>query len=402
MKTEQEIEVLIELLFSQKYASENETNSPEGLYRLFSDTGLNFGFPVKDIYQVSHKTSSEKGLMKSILLQALFATYSVHQKEEQSKADFIEEVNAFYLSFLFQGGTPTNRNSALELLAHVLESRLTTGKSWFQGVMNKMFFSNFLYLDVMLFGSMLAGHLSQDVVAKIRKQWVFRTLWVIKKVASVDDLIQKEEQDLINSFLRASLLQAEDYKAFNKKNLDEIQQELFGDIQQKSWVLKRFLLDLAVLTAWSDKEIKNTEKEFLVQFCFMLGLEEKELDFSYRDVESFAEQFGGALPFGKDKYPYQEISQEYLARMGAILKKNQGRIRKEIEESKELVYLLNKSRKEPLTEEEKKKVRTQIIDILKTLPIFVIIALPFSFITLPVLLKILPTSALPSSFQDED
>lgn len=402
MKTEKEIEVLIELLFSQKYASDNETKSQEALYRLFSDTGLNFGFPVRDIFQVTQKTNSEKGLMKSILIQALFAMYSANQKEEQSKPNFIEEVNKFYLSFLFQGGTPINRNTDLELLAHVLESRLTTGKSWYQGVMNKVFFSNFLYLDVMLFGSMLAGHLTPEVVAKIRKQWVFRTFWVIKKVASADDLIQKEEQDLMKSFLRASLLHVEDYKAFNKKSLDEVQQEYFGNIQEKSWLLKRFLLDLAVLTAWSDKEIKDSEKEFLIQFCFMLGLEEKELDFSYRDVESFAEQFGGALPFAKDKYPYQEISQEYLIKLGGVLKKNQSRIKKEIEESKELVYLLNKSRKQPLTEEEKKKVRTQIIDILKTLPIFVIIALPFSFITLPVLLKILPTSALPSSFQDED
>jgi hypothetical protein len=40
------------------------------------------------------------------------------------------------------------------------------------------------------------------------------------------------------------------------------------------------------------------------------------------------------------------------------------------------------------------------MDILKTIPAFVIIALPFTFITLPTLLALLPKSAFPSSFQE--
>ena len=63
------------------------------------------------------------------------------------------------------------------------------------------------------------------------------------------------------------------------------------------------------------------------------------------------------------------------------------------------MQLLAKSTKEDLTAEEQIKVRNQLIDILKILPTFVIIALPGSFLTLPLLMKILPESALPSAFQ---
>lgn len=45
-------------------------------------------------------------------------------------------------------------------------------------------------------------------------------------------------------------------------------------------------------------------------------------------------------------------------------------------------------------------MRVQLIDILKSIPAFVIIALPGSFLTLPILLKVLPKGAFPSGFQD--
>ena len=57
--------------------------------------------------------------------------------------------------------------------------------------------------------------------------------------------------------------------------------------------------------------------------------------------------------------------------------------------------------KTDLNEEEQIKVRTQLIDILKMLPTFVIIALPGSFLTLPLLLKILPKDTLPTEFQND-
>jgi len=56
-----------------------------------------------------------------------------------------------------------------------------------------------------------------------------------------------------------------------------------------------------------------------------------------------------------------------------------------------------------LSENEKKKVKKQLLDILKTIPAFTIFLLPGGTIILPILLKILPKELLlPSSYYDEE
>lgn len=74
-------------------------------------------------------------------------------------------------------------------------------------------------------------------------------------------------------------------------------------------------------------------------------------------------------------------------------------LQQELRKTKEFCFLIYKSTKQALTDIEKLKIRTQLIDILKAIPVLVIIALPFTFITLPTLIYLLPRNAFPSSFQ---
>jgi hypothetical protein len=63
---------------------------------------------------------------------------------------------------------------------------------------------------------------------------------------------------------------------------------------------------------------------------------------------------------------------------------------KELQQSEDIMNLLKKARSNELTLEEKELMRKELISILKTVPTFVIISLPQKFLTLPILLKILP------------
>ncbi|TYP99077.1 LETM1-like protein [Tenacibaculum adriaticum] len=83
-----------------------------------------------------------------------------------------------------------------------------------------------------------------------------------------------------------------------------------------------------------------------------------------------------------------------------LLQKNKKRFLNEVEESKELAFLLKKSFSTKLTEEEKKKVREQVLDICKSIPAFAIFMLPGGALLLPLLIKLIPT-ILPSSFREE-
>jgi len=61
---------------------------------------------------------------------------------------------------------------------------------------------------------------------------------------------------------------------------------------------------------------------------------------------------------------------------------------------------MRKARSNELTLEEKEQVRLELIHILKTIPTFVIVSLPQRFLTLPILLKILPKNLFADGVPD--
>jgi hypothetical protein len=73
----------------------------------------------------------------------------------------------------------------------------------------------------------------------------------------------------------------------------------------------------------------------------------------------------------------------------------------ELKQSKELVGLIRKSTKEDLTKEEKEKVKTQFMDIVKTMPALAIFLLPGGALLLPIVLKIIP-DLVPSAFKENE
>ena len=83
-----------------------------------------------------------------------------------------------------------------------------------------------------------------------------------------------------------------------------------------------------------------------------------------------------------------------------LLQKNKLRLYQELSESKEALFLLRKSTHTPLNEEEKAKVRVQLLDICKAIPALAVFMLPGGALLLPLLIKLLP-DILPSAFKDD-
>ncbi len=84
-----------------------------------------------------------------------------------------------------------------------------------------------------------------------------------------------------------------------------------------------------------------------------------------------------------------------------LLKKNKKRLAKELSQSKEAVSLIKKSMHTDLTDEEKDKVKDQLLDICKAVPAFAVFMLPGGALLLPLLMKLIP-DILPSSFREDD
>ncbi|MDH3711462.1 MAG: LETM1 domain-containing protein, partial [Cyclobacteriaceae bacterium] len=131
-----------------------------------------------------------------------------------------------------------------------------------------------------------------------------------------------------------------------------------------------------------------------------LQFTDEDISSSLLAVESFVLDNWQGMHYLLGKHNMERVSNRFVWRLKSFINKNKDYVVQEIRESKELVALLGKSRKNALTETEKQVVSEQLMDILKTIPTFVIIALPFTFITLPIMLSLLPKSAFPSAFQE--
>jgi hypothetical protein len=133
-----------------------------------------------------------------------------------------------------------------------------------------------------------------------------------------------------------------------------------------------------------------------------LNISGTELDGSLLAIESFVISHWKQIHFLQSKHDMLIVKDRFTRRFMKIASKNKNAFVQEIQESKELMQLMFKMTREKLSEKEKRLVRAQLLDILKTLPTFVVIALPGTFITLPLLLKLLPKQAFPSAFSEID
>ncbi len=82
-----------------------------------------------------------------------------------------------------------------------------------------------------------------------------------------------------------------------------------------------------------------------------------------------------------------------------LLERNKKCLLQEVQESKELVLLLKHSTTRKLTDEEKSKVKEQLLDICKSIPSFTVFMLPGGALLLPLLIKFIP-NLLPSAFRE--
>ena len=117
-------------------------------------------------------------------------------------------------------------------------------------------------------------------------------------------------------------------------------------------------------------------------------------------IEGFVLEHWEQLGYLQNKQDYNEVSERFIKRLTKLTENNKSRIVGEVRESKVLMDLLKKAKAEELAEDEKQKVQELMLVVLKTIPTFVIIALPQRYLTLPVLMKILPANIFSETLKD--
>lgn len=395
-----------DLLLSITTEARKGSHPEHSLYRIVQPTGLMYGQTIAVENYPNQKDWAEKDKMKILLAESLISSSLLFNDKAITTPDdmstvimrTLENISNFYNNIFPELSTPAKtifgrRKTTLELAEKILDKRIER-TSEFEGNFWTYFFHNsLLFLDVFIFGQWIhtnADKIVADFFRYEREELRFSVVKVIAAASHANKEVVYEEKKLLDFFLHSTDLSSEKRKEALRIFEQGIDIDEIHLPAENSWILKKFFLEMAVLTIWADKKVEQAELDFLKRFCHHLGFTDEDLENSLIAIEGFILEHWEQLEYLQNKQDYNQVSEQFIKRVSRIAEKNKGRLMKELQQSEEVMRLLKKARSNELTLEEKEKMRTELIHILKIIPTFVIISLPQKFLTLPILLKILP------------
>ncbi|MEM7660057.1 MAG: LETM1 domain-containing protein [Bacteroidota bacterium] len=342
-------------------------------------------------------------------MSGLYFHYHPDKKLPETLQAVINDIRNFYQQNypLFSDSSRSlfgRKKNILDQIEYILDRRISIRYDW-RNFWTSFFHNSLLFFDLILFVQWMEHPIEvpHHTLKERRQKLRMNILKVIAAAAHSDEEVQVEERELFNYFLSSAQLPSNLRREAATFMRDGVQLNELDLADLQSWVLKKYFLELAILTTWSNRKVSEVEKVFLRKLAHELDLNALDLQASMEAIETFVLAYWDQVHYLQIKQNYRIISERMIQRMRTIVKKNQRMISEEIQESRELVFLLRKSTRTELTSEEKEKVRDQLLDILRTIPAFTIFMLPFGSFTLPILLRIIPKSILfPSSFRENE
>lgn len=386
--------------------TKKSTHPEHSLYRVIQPTGLMYGHAVEVMDHPASAEWDEKDRMKILLAESLISSSLLfHDKpiknpEELSElmVKTLDSIAKFYNNIFPELATPSKtlfgrKKSPLELAEKILDKRIERTSEYSGSFWTQFFHNSLLFLDIFIFGQWIhtnADRIVSDFFKYEREELRFSVVKIIAAAAHANTKIEFEERKLLEFFLQSAGLSPERKREAVIIFEKGIAMEDLNLPTNNSWILKKYFLEMAILTMWADKKVEQSENLFLKRLCEHLDFTEDDLENSMIAVEGFVLEYWEEIGHLQNKQDYNQVSEQFIKRLSRIAETNQGRILGEIRESNRLMDLLRKARTAELNEEEKKQVQELMFSVLKTIPTFVIIALPQRYLTLPVLLKILP------------
>ncbi|HYG02594.1 MAG TPA: hypothetical protein VD927_09115 [Chryseosolibacter sp.] len=378
----------------------------QSLYRMVQPTGLMYGQYVGSFSHPGEDSWGEKDRVKILLAESLISSSLLYSDKPVNSPDEItnvimktmESIGHFYNNIFPELATPSKtlfgkKRTPLEIAEKILDKRIEQTPEFENNFWSNFFHNSLLFLDVFIFGQWIhtnADRIVADFFRYERDELRFSVVKVIAAASHANKDVAFEEKKLFELFIKSTNLSSEKRKEALKIFEAGVSIEDINLPSENSWILKKFFLEMAILTIWADKKFEQPEMDFLKRFAAYLSFSDEDLENSLIAIEGFVLEHWDHLDYLQNKQDYNQVSEQFIKRISKIAEKNKGRLLKELQGSTELMALLKKARTNELTAEENEKMRVELIQMLKEVPTFVIIALPQKFLTLPILLKILP------------
>jgi hypothetical protein len=268
-------------------------------------------------------------------------------------------------------------------------------KIWMSFLQNSL-----CYLDIILFDDYVQNAEATDFVA-LRKRKVKLTLCTIILAFQADSYLDESERQMFRLFLASADLNADDRAEFVQLLKEGVPVSSIKEARTMNILFRKYLLELAIFSMLSDTEFTSRERKVLNRITNILNLTTREINEAYDIVETFVIKNEAIVTNLKSSSSYERIYIRLSSKWSKILLRNKDKLIRELKDSSELVALIKKSMKEPLNDAEKAKVKSQFIDIARTIPSLAIFLLPGGAFLLPFILKIVP-DLIPSAFRDNE
>lgn len=286
----------------------------------------------------------------------------------------------FHLPFL----KSTSDTATLE---NIFSSRIHASNSLIKKNFTSILTNAFLYIDVLAYGHYLASHPSIKEYTKELEGLILHTC-----------LLAINSKHKKNKFDKKLLELFEETANYVSHNITSPLFQYLEDITLEPRE-KYYLLDMACIAVWDDHTMDASEQRFLFQLCEKLGLTDDTLAESIENIVFFNTENDIQIKLFNQTNPVNQVYKQATKTVKILILRNQARLITELEESGELLVLLGKSTTRDLNNDEKHKVKEQLLDICKTIPSLTIFLLPGGSLLLPILVKLIP-QLLPSAFDD--
>ena len=382
-----------------KFFVEQKTNSqlvsnPNLFYSKVRDTGFIFGHitSLDTVNFIENKDWFKNEVSKVALLNTLFQVYCLNNHEINPK-DFISKAVSFYNEMNPQGFNLLKKilpkNAPSQNLEDIINERVKTNDNAVNRSFSHMITNTLLFVDVLAFRKyLLLGAIPEKYLYKIEE-----TIMSIVTLSLKTKTSKTKYDDLLIKLFEASLRYSK-FSKINIKNLEGLKLEYFEEDLEK-----KYFIDLAGLTLWSDGVLENNEAYFLHKLAENMNVDEDFVNESIIKTNAFITANKKEISFLNISNPVKNFYDQTTQNVVTLILRNKKRLAKEISESKELMKLLAISTKRDLDEKEKKKVKNQLLDICKTVPSLTIFLIPGGSLLLPILIKFIP-QLLPSSFNE--
>ena len=386
------------------------------LYKVIQPTGLMYGQPVSRHRDTESTSGNMKDKMKIMLAESLigssilFHDRSLRDLDEVSEVMMktIDRISIFYTNVFPEMATsPTTlfgrKKTSLELAEQILEKRIdcidAKGNFW-----TGFFQNSLLFLDIFIFGQWIhtnADKIVSDFFKYEREELRISLVKVMALAAHANHTLEQEEKKLLDYFLRIAQLPPAKKKECRDIFEQGISMEDLNLQTNNSWILKKYYLEIAILTLWADKRVEETELLFLRSFADAMAFSNEDVENSMLAVEGFLLENWSELDLFHDKKSdNQDVGKQYVDRMARLAARHKDRLMKEVKSANALVAMLTKARTRELDDEEKMKLKEMLVEVLGTIPTFAIVSLPHRFLTLPIIMQILPKNFMVETFND--